>query len=123
MPKKDTGPETGENPPVVLVGKCGHVNKQHFNKDGVLEDLTCTLPADHPAVLIRTDTIKGADGALVSVPVHAQVHKAEYEHLVADIIPPLKQRVEGRPITYKVVKVIGEWMDAAGIPAPQQKPE
>lgn len=31
----------------VFLGKCGHVNKQFVNVDGVREDLACTLASDH----------------------------------------------------------------------------
>lgn len=100
-------------------GVCGHVNKHFYNTDGQLEDLVCTLPVGHEPVLLRTDNIKDPGGEVRSVPVYSKLHQAEYEHKIADVIPPLKQRVEGKPIIYKVEKAVAEWTDAAGVPAPQ----
>ncbi len=79
--------------------KCGHINKQHINADGVREDLACTLP-------------KG----------HAGNHRADYQCLrpVDGSIAQAKIIASGKPVLTigpsKLVEVteISEWSDAAG---------
>lgn len=116
-------PQIEEQPKKDVFVACGHVNKQFYNTDGVLEDLVCELEKGHPPVLIRTEKIKQDSGQVNIVPIYAVVHSAEYEYKKADVVPPLKQRVAGQPITYVIAKKQGEWLDAAGVPARQQTPE
>lgn len=57
MPSKKTEPQVDEaaknepveekEPQVVKAGLCGHVNRQHYNTQGRLSELTCDLPPKH----------------------------------------------------------------------------
>lgn len=97
---------------------CGHVNKHFYNTEGKLQDLKCDLPVGHAPVLLRVERVKNEKGEISEVPIYGVVHSADYTYLRADIIPLLKQRVTGEKITYVETTRRGEWLDAAGIPAP-----
>lgn len=102
MPKKNNVPLADGSeaaPENVVMGKegfeaipCGHVNKQHYNTKGRLEDLTCTLPKGHPGDHFAT--------AMKNVPDHV------YD-------------MKGAAIQQKWNEVEAEvfWSDAAGTPA------
>lgn len=82
---------------------CGHINKQAFNTDGLLEDLACTLPAghegDHSA---KTQTLQ-------KNPYLTKNPRAEYKW------------ADG--VEYEVREVTAFWSDAAGVPAEKIKPD
>lgn len=91
--KKKDKPETAAMPqeePEALV--CGHINKQFYGYDGVLEDLACVLPAGHPGD-----------------------HQAPYQRKVGEKITDEKGRVT--KVNYSSVDATCFWNDAAGVPA------
>lgn len=63
-------------------GTCPHINKQHYNTKGKLEDLQCDLPAghkgDHHAVYIRLTPNHIADARGIVV-------KEHYDEDAADV--------------------------------------
>lgn len=75
---------------------CGHVNKQHFNAEGKLEDLACTLDPRHPGD-----------------------HQAPYKKNVADHLYDEKNRIV--KITYHLEDAVSYWNDSAGKPADKVK--
>lgn len=75
MPKKKKTEEQGtvekavkavENTVTAIVA-CGHINRQHHNADGVLEDLACTLDkghkGDHSAKVENEISVNWSDAA------------------------------------------------------------
>jgi hypothetical protein len=71
---------------------CGHINKQHYNTKGKLEDLPCTLT-------------KGHEGD----------HSAEYVKLVGEAVSDEKGRVV--KVNYSEEQAVAYWGNAAGTPA------
>jgi hypothetical protein len=74
------------------VSTCGHVNKQHYNTKGKLEDLACDLE-----------------------PKHAGDHHAKYRKNVGEPVTDEKGRVVR--VDYHEEEADAYWNDAAGKPA------
>lgn len=82
---------------------CGHINRQYYSIDGVLEDLPCDLP-------------KG----------HAGDHSAKTKQLVKNPYPTRNPDAEYRWVAgadYEIKVVAAFWSDVAGTPADQIKPD
>jgi hypothetical protein len=75
-----------------LRGTCGHVNKQHYNTKGKLEDLACDLE-----------------------PKHAGDHHAKYQKNVPEPVTDEKGRVTN--VNYHEEEADAYWTNAAGKPA------
>jgi hypothetical protein len=82
---------------------CGHVNKQAYNIDGLLEDLLCTLPEGH-----------------------AGDHSAKTKSLAKNPYSTKNPRAEylwAEGTEYEIKEVTTFWSDAAGKPASQIEPD
>jgi hypothetical protein len=87
----------------IMNSLCGHINKQAFNIDGLLEDLPCVLPKGH------TGDHSAKTKTLAKNPYSTKNPRAEYVW------------VEGAE--YEVKEVVTFWSDAAGKPAAQIAPD
>jgi hypothetical protein len=98
--------------------KCNHVNKQHVNSDGILEDLLCSLEeaheGDHSA---EYKCLRLVDGSIAQ------------SKLIAAGTPVLKlsgKMVQGSGFVkneYLEVTERAYWSNAASVPADQVKPD
>jgi len=92
---------------------CGHINKQFYNKDGVREDLSCTLPKGHAPVSREDEKI--VDRRPVKFMVSEQIHEAQYEFMEA-YDTEYHNLGKGRVTKKKLRPAEGtaKWLDGAG---------
>lgn len=101
--KKDIAAELQSGEHQKSAALCGHVNKQYYNTQGILEDLVCVLPAGHSGD-------------------HSASCQTLLKHQYA-IKDPAKEYVVKNGAEYEVVTQEAFWGDAAGVSAADIRPD